>query len=98
MSAKTGSTVKELISGLTGYEERSVRDRFGASLETLAEQSITDMTRALVFVAEKRRLMAEGQERDVERDAFKAAMNTPRGELDDYFPPAPEEDGDEGEA
>lgn len=71
----------EVTNSLTGFDELAIAQRFGASVEELAETSNMRFLRSLLFIVEKRR---EGVS---DADAFKAAMSLPFGELTARFRP-----------
>lgn len=85
---KIDQTRRDVADSLTGYEERAIAARFSQSLEEMS--SLSQLSRALIFVVEKRKLPNAPES---EKTAFKLAMDMSRGEADAYFVPLP--DGDE---
>lgn len=84
MSAQTTMTMTETAHSLTGYEEQAITKAFGRTIELLAEESLSSMGRALVFVLESR----TGKNA---KDAKDAALGMTRADLDSYFPDDPGE-------
>ena len=79
---QTELTVPELIQSMTGYDEDAIVERFGKQLEDLDD---APFTRALIFVAERRR---EGVK---DAAAFATAKSMRRREAKAYFTPTPDE-------
>ncbi|KHL18541.1 hypothetical protein CLV56_4002 [Mumia flava] len=78
-----GMTTVEVLQGMTGHEEEAVATAFGATLEDLADNA-TRLTRALVFVVEKRGGKSA-------KDAKAAALDLTRKDLGEYFVEEPDE-------
>jgi hypothetical protein len=81
-------SIEEVTRSLTGYDELAIQKHFKADWTALAETSPVAVTRALVFVMERRRGLTD-------QDAYKAAMGLTIGECTARFADTDEQD-DEG--
>lgn len=76
--AITDLTQVEAIESLTGYDELAIKQKFGAPIGALFDESISTARRALVFAIYSR-------QDNGPKDAYKAAMNLTVGDLDRVF-------------
>lgn len=83
----TSLTSDEVYFTLTGFEEQAISKEFAESPLILSRQDRLRWLRAMAFVVMKR----DGQK---DKDAFKAAMEMPLGEIVKFFNQA--EQSDEG--
>lgn len=87
----TELTVHEFVESLTGYEEDSVLQHFGADVLVLLASRPMTCGRSLVYVDRKRA-------GDDDASAVAHAKSLPMRQVDGYFTPEPEEmDDDEPE-
>ena len=84
-------SAEEFVQSLNGFEEIAIRVNFGSEWGSLAEQSPTTLTRALVFIHLKRQGVTDEQ-------AKQQVMAMPLSEITSYFEtPIEEIDPDEPE-